>query len=255
MPLIGLLAAHGAELWPLRQRLAGRRARAGVVYGRLNHCDVALQAVGQGWSRATASAARFFRAAPCAGVVITGFAGATEAGWTVGDLVMPDLVIDLRRADGGPDGRSYHPTFPVALWRAQLGWRGGTLGTVSGVVVEPAGKAEVGARLHVTAVDVETAAIAAVAARHGVPWIAARVILDPMDRPLAVVSPWHAAWLAVSVAGWGRLGQFGKDVVFAQRQLGGRLGDVVELMDQACGASPEAWRRQRGVPHDDERTA
>lgn len=231
--MIGILAAHGAELWPILRQVTGRRTHARITYGRWRKHRVALQAVGQGWSQAYWTAVDFFQATRCAGVIVTGFSGATKAGWAVGDMVMPDKVVDLRRDEDGVDGPSYRPPFPVAAWRARLGMRGGVLGTVADVVVEPWDKAGFGSRLGVAAVDLETAAVAAVATHDDVPWVAARVILDPMDRPLAVVSAWHAALLALSVIGWGRLARFGRDVAAAQRQLGGRIGDVVEMMDQA----------------------
>ncbi len=236
MRLIGIVAAHGVELRPVLRHVTGRRTHQGIVFGRLRGCPVALQAVGQGWSRAYWAAIRFFEVTHCAGVVITGFAGATEAGWAVGDLLMPDKVMDLRHDEDGRDGPSYRPPFPVSSWRTQLGFRGGVLGTVAGVVVEPWDKAQLGSRLGVAAVDLETAAVAAVATHDGVPWVAARVILDPADRPLGVVSVWHAALLAVSVTGWGRLMQFGRDLAVAQRRLGDRIGDVVEIADQALAS-------------------
>lgn len=232
MPIIGIVTAHPAELQPILRQVSGRRVHRGVIFGQWHGVTVALQAVGQGWDRAYWTAIKFFEASRCAGVVITGFAGAAETGWAVGDVLMPDKVVDLRRDEDGSDGPSYRSSFPVASWRAQLGWRGGALGTVSHVVVEPEDKAGLGSRLNVAAVDLETAAIAAVATHDGVPWIVARVILDPVERPLAVVSPWHAALLVVSVTGWGRLGGFLKDLAVAQRQLGGRIGDVVEIMDR-----------------------
>lgn len=232
MPLIGIVAAHGAELRPLLQHVTDRRIDRQVVFGRWRGVPVALQVVGQGWSRAHEAAGRFFRVTRCAGVIITGFAGATEPGWAVGDGVMPETVVDDRRDGHGAGDQSHRSPFPVAAWQAQLGWRGGALGTVTRVVVGPSEKAELGTRLGIAAVDLETAAVAAAAARDGVPWAAARVILDPMDRPLAVVSPWHAAWLAISIAGWGRLGRFGQDLVVAQRRLGDRLGDVVDIMNR-----------------------
>lgn len=230
--MIGILAAHGAELRPVLRQVAGRRTHRGIIFGQLRGHQVALQAVGQGWSRAYWAAVRFFEVTQCAGVIMTGFAGATEAGWAVGDWLMPDKVVDLRRDERGVDGPTYRPSVPVAAWRAQLGIRGGVLGTVADVVVEPWDKAQMGSRLGVAAVDLESAAVAAVATHDGVPWVAARVVLDPADRPLAVVSAWHAALLAVSVVGWGRLAGFGRDLAVAQRRLGDRIGDVVEIMDR-----------------------
>ena len=230
--MIGIIAAHEAELEPLLRPLAGRRRHEGIIFGQWRGRPVALRVVGQGWARAHERTLHFLRTVRPAGVVMTGFAGATAAGWAVGDVVMPDKVVDLRRGEEAADGPSYRPALPVAAWRAQLGFRGGVVGTVEAVVVEPWDKAELGRRAGIAAVDLETAAMADAATQEMVPWVVARVVLDPVDRPLAVVSAWHAALLAVSVTGWGRLGRFGRDLTVAQRQLGDRIGDVVEIMDR-----------------------
>lgn len=230
--MIGIVAAHPIELRPLVARLRAPRHGRGVTYGRLGETPVALAALGQGWRRAEASASRFFEAVPCRVVVVTGFAGATQPGCRVGDLVIPETVMDLRRPDGRGDGVPYRVPMAVQLFQARTGARGGVMASVARVVAEPAEKARLGRDRGVTAVDLESAAVVAVAAQRGVPWLVARVVLDPVDQPLGVRSPAHAVWLGCSVAGWGRLWQFGRDVAAACQQLGDRVSRVVEMMNR-----------------------
>lgn len=230
--MVAVVAAHGVELQPLLRQMTGRRTYEGIAFGQLRGGPVALRVVGQGWARAYDRTLRLLRTVRPDGLLVTGFAGATEAGWSVGDVIVPDRVVDLRRDEDGTDGPSYRPTLPVEAWRAQWRVRGGVVGTVGAVVVEPWDKAELGRRFGIAAVDLETAAVAAAATQCSVPWAAARVVLDPMDRPLAVVSAWHAAVAAMSVVGWSRLWRFSRDLAAAQQQLGRRMGDVVALMDQ-----------------------
>lgn len=237
--MIGIVAAHGAELRPLRRQLAGRRTHEGILFGQLRGCPVALRVIGEGWARAHDRTLRFLQTVRPDGLLVIGFAGATAAGWAVGDMVLPDKVVDLRRDEDGADGPSYRPMLPVAAWRAQLGLRGGVVGTVGAVVVEPWDKVELGRRTGMTAVDLETAAVAAAATQAAVPWAAARAVLDPVDRPLAVVSPWHAAVLAMSVVGWSRLWRFARELAVAQRQLGIQVGNVVEVMQRTLATKDE----------------
>lgn len=230
--MIGILAAHRVELRPVTRRLQTPRRYQGIVYGRLRGVSVAAVRVGQGWARAQQSATRLFDFAQCVGLVITGFVGATHADWSVGDLVIPDLVLDLHQDDDAPGGPQYRPPLRLQELRERVSGRGGVLGTVGDLLVDPWEKEQCGQRTGVVAVDLESAAIAAVAQLRGVPWVIARVVLDPMERPLGVVSWWHAAVLAVSVTGWGRLWRFGMDLTVAQRRLGEGVGIVVEELHQ-----------------------
>lgn len=238
--MIGIVAAHPAEVWWVRRRLTGRRRYRGALYGRLQGIPVAIVCTGQGWTQAEAATARLLELTQCAGVVVTGFSGATHPDLVVGDVVIPDRVLDLHGEERPSDEPAAQPPVRLQALRDTMGAHGGAVGTVRAVVVEPQDKERLGREAGIVAVDLESAAAVGVAQLRGIPWIVARVILDAMDRPLGVASRLHAVALAVSVAGWGRLWRFALDLVVAQRRLGEELGAVVEelhrLAEQRAGA-------------------
>ncbi len=228
--MIGIVAAHPVELRLVIRHLSDRRRSRSVVYGRLDRVPVAVGCLGQGWLRAEVGTARFLEMTRCTALLMTGFAGATQDGAVCGDLVVPDVVVDLHEDWQAADGPRYRPSVDVASVRLAIGGQGGVLATVGCLVGSPAQKTRLGQRTGAVAVDLESAAVAAVAQARGVPWVVARVILDPLDRPLGVRSAWHAGWLAVSVIGWGRLGSFLQDVVVAQRHVGERVRAIVAAL-------------------------
>jgi len=230
--MIGIVASHAVELRPLVQQLQDRRNDRGVAYGRLRGVSVALVSTGQGWERSAVATTRLMHRTRCTGVVVTGFAGATQPGFGVGDVVIPQEIVDMHRDGERLDGPRYRPPLPLEVLRERLAGCGGVLGTVGGIVADPRDKEQLGRRARVVAVDLESAAAVSAAHGHGVPWVVTRIVLDPMERPLGVVSRCHAVVLAVSVRGWGRLRRFRDDLVMAQRRLGESVGVVVEEMNR-----------------------
>lgn len=239
--MIGIVAAHPVELRLVIRRLTDRRRGRGVIYGCLGDVPVAVRCLGQGWRRAEAGTVRLFEMTHCTALVMTGFAGATQGGMVCGDLVIPDVVVDLHRDPEAPDGPRYRSPLDLQAVRSAAGGRGGLLVTAGGLIESPGRKARLGQRTGAAAVDLESAAVVAVAQARGVPWVVARVILDSVDRPLGVRSVRHAGWLAVSILGWGRLGSFLKDVAVAQQRAGEHVQAVVAALWLAQeGALPRA---------------
>jgi adenosylhomocysteine nucleosidase len=162
---IVVLAAMPRELRPLVRRL---RLRAGTVRGLPAWFGqgVAAAAVGVGPTRAgDGSAAVLDELAPRRAFV-TGVAGAVDPTLKVGDVVRPARVVDVRSA------RSFSPH--------SSGPRSGVLGTVERVFLDGGDTHTADPALPdgTTAVDMETAAIAAVAEARGVPWDVVRAISD-----------------------------------------------------------------------------
>lgn len=199
-----------------------------------------LGVTGQGGDRAAAAAERFLAETACEWLVVTGFAGATQPSMAVGAMVIPEAVADLRAGRSGTRYRASSVASELQVWAGALG---GVMATVDRVVTDPAGKARFGREAGVVAVDLESAAIAAVAERRRVPWLVVRVILDPLERPLGVVSAAHAARLAISVAGWPRLWRFAEDLGTASAALRERVGNVVTRIGTE--------RQQRTMSHDE----
>ncbi len=121
-------------------------------------------------------------------LVSWGMAGALDPLLAAGAVCLPSVVID-------PEGVSFAT---AAAWREALAARiavcrpvhGGRLFTSETALDSPASKAAAQRATGASAVDMESSAVARVAAAHGLPFIAVRVIVDTaFDRvPQAVIS-------------------------------------------------------------------
>ena len=148
---------------------------------------------GMGAARAEA-AARAAVAEGASALVSWGVAAALAPRWAAGDLLLADQLI-------GHDGTPY----PIDReWRAAVvAGLGPTTAAASATLVEsPEVVADVAAKraLHAQtgadALDMESAAIARVAAEHGLPFLAVRVVLDDANTGLPA-----AARVAMDEAG------------------------------------------------------
>lgn len=121
---------------------------------------------GIGTERAGAAALALLDAAPPDHVVVVGIAGAVGRAHGVGQPIDPDRVVDAA------SGRAFtpHPLGPLV-------GRHGTLVTGDELVRDPVHLAALAAE-GVVALDMETAAVAAVCESRGVPWSVARAISD-----------------------------------------------------------------------------
>jgi adenosylhomocysteine nucleosidase len=170
---VAVLAPMRSELQPVVQQLALRRAPsrgpgAGPVVYTGRRGDVAVTAVlaGVGTGPAAAATERVLTAfGPVDHVVVVGIAGGIAEGQAIGDLVVPELVVH------GVTGAEHRPH------RLGPEQPAGILSTSDELVVDPAAVAALVDR-GVVALDMETAAIAAVCERHGRPWSVYRAISD-----------------------------------------------------------------------------
>jgi adenosylhomocysteine nucleosidase len=157
--VIGLLAPMKVEMKPLVKQLSltssivgGRTAWAGDVDGK----DVVATLAGVGVTPATEATEYLIDRFTPSLVVLSGIAGGIDAGLVVGDLVVPEVVIDYAT---GTEFRStpVGDTVPA-----------GRLITTDGLIDQP--------------LLLEDAAMAAVCERRGVPWLAFRGISDLTDE-------------------------------------------------------------------------
>lgn len=172
MRRVALLAPMHPELRPLVRRLALRRAPAagGALFtGALGRLELVAALAGIGTRAAARATERLLDAMPVDHLVVVGIAGGVGAGVRVGDLVVPERVVDL--ATG-----SVHRPAPLGAAVAR-----GTLATSDALVVDPERLAGL-AREGVVAIDMETAAIAAVCERRGVAWSVFRAVSDLAGR-------------------------------------------------------------------------
>ncbi|OWK45095.1 Adenosylhopane nucleosidase, HpnG [Fimbriiglobus ruber] len=154
-------------------------------------------------------------------VVMAGFCGGLRPGLAVGDVVAPAEVVD--EASG--------------RW-ACAGNGSGRLLTTTRIVATPSDKRSLGERHRADIVDMESAAVADVCARVGVPFRAVRAVSDTVETALSPalvrllasgnVSPFRACLALFRTPSL--LGEFlrlARDTALAARQLAPALVEVI----------------------------
>lgn len=177
---VGVLAAMPSELRPVVRRLRLRRVPGdpGRVVGRRGSVDVVAVTTGMGTAAAGAATRRLLDAADVERVVVVGVAGGIAEGQAIGDVVAVDAVVD------GRTGVRYRP-HPLEQGRVGDGGRvAGSLYT-SDELITDADRIATLRDAGVVALDMETAAIAAVCEERGRPWSVVRAISDRFADGLA----------------------------------------------------------------------
>jgi adenosylhomocysteine nucleosidase len=166
---VAILAPMAPELRPLVRPLGLRRDRGADLWsGRLGRTDVLATITGIGTAPAARAAERILDAAPISYLVVVGVAGGIGPSVAIGDLVVPERVVDLETGAEATPSR----LGPVAPR--------GALFTSGELQTDPALIARL-EREGAVAIDMETAAIAAVCARRGCAWSVFRAISDRAD--------------------------------------------------------------------------
>jgi nucleoside phosphorylase len=145
----------------------GEQGKLPVYTGRRGDAEVVLTGTGVGPALAHAAAERMLDGSTFDRVIVCGIAGGLAPASLVGDLVVPEEVYD------GANGERFRST-PVDGVTPKGVIRMGDGDDYEFNDVEVAKLVAEG----VTALDMETAAIARVCDQHDIPWIAFRVISD-----------------------------------------------------------------------------
>jgi adenosylhomocysteine nucleosidase len=162
--VIAFVCAMPMELRPLRRRLRLRKTGLGYA-GRIDDRGVIAVVTGMGTALADAATVRLLDAVDVEWVIVVGITGAIENDTPIGTLVVPELVVN------GADGSQHRPK-PLRLGNAH-----GKMWTTDELLLDPAVHADLRAR-GVVSLDMETAAVAAVCEKRGVPWSVVRAISD-----------------------------------------------------------------------------
>jgi adenosylhomocysteine nucleosidase len=169
---IGLLAPMRSELKPLARQLDLRphaHPSGSFHAGEAGATDLVASLANIGTAQATAATTRLLDAFDVDHVFVVGIAGGIDPQLRIGEPIAPEVVVDWST------GREFHPT--------HLGPRtprGGLL-TADELLYQPEVLDELRTR-DVIAVDMETAAVAAVCDERGVPWSVFRAISDRADE-------------------------------------------------------------------------
>ncbi len=165
---IAILAAMRPELKPMVRRLSLAPSRLGAVdgyRGTVRGVDVVAAVIGIGTTRAAEATARVLDAVDVEHVVMIGICGGIDGVSAVGDLIVPDVVLN------GATGETFRPAAIPGTIPA------GTLHTSDTLLGPDDGLADLVNR-GVVALDMETAAVAAVAERRGLTWSCIRAVSD-----------------------------------------------------------------------------
>jgi adenosylhomocysteine nucleosidase len=180
-----VLAALPEELVALRERAClTHTVQLGAVRvhcGSLGRFPLLIAATGDGAVRAERGARAVLGHFAVGRLITLGVAGGLTPGLRAGSLIVPSEVRDGGGAAPAPDSTWIRH----ALTCRQVA--SGRIFSADRVLGDPASKAAVRATLPgeiPSAVDLESASYARVAAEHGVPYLIARVVLDPADEAL-----------------------------------------------------------------------
>jgi adenosylhomocysteine nucleosidase len=168
---VALLAPMRSELQPLIRPLGLRPPRsesADLWSGGVGRVEVVATITGIGTRAARHSAERVLGAIPVEVLLVVGVAGGIGPTVDIGDLVVPEAVLDLA------SGAEYHPHLAGTVTAR------GILATSDELLADPERSAQLEQR-GVIAIDMETAAVAAVCEREGCPWSVFRAISDRAD--------------------------------------------------------------------------
>jgi len=143
----------------------------GVVVhtGSVGKADVIATTTGMGTALATRATERLLGLGEFDRVVVVGIAGGVGPSVGIGDVVIPQVVVD------GTTGTPYQPT-PIDAPTAR-----GTIVTSDDFIIDPA-RLDALIAEGVIAVDMETGSVAAAGAARGVPWSAVRAISDRAEE-------------------------------------------------------------------------
>jgi len=179
--MIAVFVAMDPEMGALERRLAAREnGSAGghrVVRGRCGGTEVLLCRTGIG-ERARAVAAAVLDVVRPDAVLSTGVAGALDPGLRAGDVVLCETVVSGSGSRDQPVRSDAGLLEAAASAAAGLRVRRGRSLTVDAIVGDPAAKAELRLATGADAVEMESYWVGLTAQERGLPFLAARAVLD-----------------------------------------------------------------------------
>lgn len=204
---VGIVAALAREARALAPESGAADRRDASIHPL---ADAMLAVSGMGWEAAASAARRLIQAGATA-LASVGTAGALAPGLQSGAIMLPEEVVALETA-AFPTNARWWEALAGALPRGQV--YAGRLLTSRQPLGLRLDKAIARRETACVAVDMESAAIAAIAAEAGLPFIAVRVIVDTASEDLP-----HAV-LAASGKGQVAIGRLLSGLVCAPWEIG-----------------------------------
>jgi adenosylhomocysteine nucleosidase len=165
---LAFICAMPMELSPLVKKLSLQKTKLGGVTvhtGTLDERPVVAIVTGMGTKLAREGTERLLGAVPVERVLVVGITGAVENETPIGTLILPEVVVN------SATGAEYRPA-PLGEGTAN-----GKMWTGDELLIEPDVLADLRSN-GVVSLDMETAAIADICERRGIPWSVFRVISD-----------------------------------------------------------------------------
>ena len=162
--------------------VAGFRAEAGCLRGQ----DVTVAFSGGSAERARSEAERLL-AEGAAALVSFGLAGGLAPGLQTGDLVLPQTVCNARSASWSVDP-VWRERVHIRLARGGVEPKAGALVGSDRIVATASDKRALFEAVGAFAVDMESHAVAAVAAEAKIPFLVLRAVADPADQVIPQVA-------------------------------------------------------------------
>ena len=248
MPRVGIVTAMATEVWPLvrdwRKNPYPSQKRGRVGHPRMffESDEAVLLCGGIGYEAGKRAAEAMMEYTKPSYLIATGLAGGLKPEWTLGRTIVAAEVVDEAT------GRRFKTAYGE-----------GTV--VSSREVARAGKKrELASRFAADLVDMEGAAVAEIAAAHGLPFLAVKAVSDEMDFELPPLqgfvdaegkfqsvrfgfwAAWHPRW-------WPAIAQLKRNGDRAAAALAVRLKEVIAEWDANPGPSrpSPALARTRGT--------
>jgi adenosylhomocysteine nucleosidase len=171
--------------------VTGLKSESALILNALNdelpRPPIMVQCRGPGPERALL-AAEILLGAGCTALLSFGLAGGLAPMHSSGTILLPRTILRLPAGDSSP-GLAVDPTWHAALssrFKRDSACRisTGPLVSVAHVVATTADKKSLYDLLGAAGVDMESHAVAQVAAQHGVPFVAVRMIMDPVEQSI-----------------------------------------------------------------------
>jgi adenosylhomocysteine nucleosidase len=191
---LAIFVATRAEMKPLCRALRAtyRASRRSDPIARvwLDGRELLLARTGMGPANAEATARRLFEEGSFAAALALGVAAGLTPPLRTGDLIVGNQVILHRRDGSAPESftcdSGLQESALQAIRRTSDRYHLGPIATVNQIALTAEEKRRLAAESGAMAVDMESGAIASVASDRAIPFLAIRVILDPVDENLEV---------------------------------------------------------------------